>query len=332
MFAFALTAAGYQFASPTVTASSNELAVLLPESDGVVVLDSKRLVVEALPQILASNLPMLEKVNGEIDKIKTKTGLDLREFDQVAVGLKNKGTDKAEFDAVLLARGNVSVESLKGVAEIASRGNFRTVKYGSRDIHVFSPDELIKDNKPGKGSWIDTIVSKLFGDLSKEVAITAYDSKTVAFGSLERVKQTIGNSPRISNDILGLLDRKSGSLANGGMKVPTGMSQYLDLEDDELGNNLNSIRFLQGSLEVNDGVTSVSIAARTIETAQAEELAATVNAISGMFAGILKKNKSADKQVYGRMLESIAVTQVENEIFVDLTVPKSDLDVLIGKK
>ena len=334
-FAFGLLLGGYQFAARGVNAGGNDLAVLLPESDGVIVLDSKRLVYDALPQLLSSNSPLLEKINGEIDKIRIKSGLDLRNFNSVAIGLKNKTGEAGanEFDAVLLARGDVPIGSLKEVAKIASKGKFRTVKSGSRVIYVFSPGNLIKNKTPGdKNSFIEGIFEKLFKGLSNEVAITVYDSNTVAFGSLERVKEALENNARVSGELLSLLERKPGSLANIGMIVPNGMSQYLDLEDDELGANLDSIRRLQGSFDINDGVTTVSVAARTTEADKAEELAGTLQAIKGMVAGILKGDRNADKQVYARMLENLEVNQVETEIFVDLTVPKSDLDVLIGKK
>jgi hypothetical protein len=334
--ALAFVIGAFQFISMEAEAGSNELAVLLPESDGVVVLDSKRLVFDALPQILSSNTPLLEKIDDEIDKLKTKSGLDLRKFDSVVVGLKSKVDSSAgtEFDAVLLARGLEPIGSLKDVAETASKGKYRSVKSGTRTIYVFSSKNLIKDKTHSaiEGSFVGKIFDKLFKGFSEEIAITAFDSNTVAFGSLERVKDAIGNTPRIDGKLLALLERKPNSLANMGMFVPTGLSQYLELEDDELGENLNSIRQVQGAFNVNDGTTTLSVAAKTIEATQAEELASTLQAIRGMFAGILKNNKSADKQVYGRMLENLEVTHAEKEIFVDLMVPKSDLDVIIGKK
>ncbi|MDH3529261.1 MAG: hypothetical protein OEQ28_06825 [Acidobacteriota bacterium] len=336
LFAIAFVIGAHQLVSTDVNAAGNDLAVLLPDSDGVIVLDSKRLVHEALPQLLSSNLPLLEKINGELEKIKSRSGLDLRKFSSVAIGLKNKAGREGEneFDVVILARGDVSVGSLEDLARLASKGKYKKQKSGPRTIYVFSPGDLIKSNSksPRDKSFIEGITDKLFKGLSEEIAITAYDSNTVAFGSLERVKETIGNKPRVNSELLALLERKPGSLANMGMFVPNGMSQYLELEDDELGANLDSIRQLQGSFDVIDGITSVSVAAKTNDADKAEELAGTLQAIRGMFAGILKSNGSTDKQVYGRMLESLEVTQVEREIFVDLSVPKSDLDILIGKK
>ncbi len=333
--ALAFVIGAYQLNSNQVEARGNDLAVMLPESEGVVILDSKRLVTDALPQVLSSNSHVLGKIDFEIDKFKAKTGLDLRNFDNVAIGLNYKEiAGKTEFDAVVLARGSVDTGSLEAVARTASDGNFRTETVESRKLYIFSAKKLIDSNRLGRarGTFLEGVISKLFNGLSDEVALTAYDSTTVALGSYERVKATISNSPRISNELLGLLDRKPTALANLGMTFPTGMSQFLELEDDELGANLDSIREMQASIDINDGTTSISVAAKSAEAAKAENLAFTLKALKGLAAGVFRENKNADKQAYSRMLENVEVSHNDKHIFVDVSVAKSDLDVIIGKK
>ncbi len=334
VFVLAFALGAFHLFPPGSTAATNdELAILLPESDGVVIIDSNRLFREALPQVLSSNLPMLQKINGEVDKIRDQTGLDLRKFERVAVSLKyaKQADGNTEYDTVLLARGDVSTASLQKVAKSASDGKFRTEKVGSRTVYVFTPKKLIRTGDQGKGSMVEQIFNKLFKGLSREVAITAYDSNTVAFGSAERVKATIGNTPRISGELISLLDRKPGSLANMGMIVPNGMSQFLELDDDELGASLDAIRRIQAAFDVSEGETTLSIAATTTESAQAENLVITLQAIQGLFAGIFKSNANPDKQAYSRLLESLEVTQNEKDIFIDLTVPKTDLEAILGR-
>src|SRR3712207_6102273 len=67
---------------------NNDLAALLPASDAVAVGDMKRLFADALPQLLSSNPQMLAEMNRVFDEFKTKTGLDARQFERVAIGVK----------------------------------------------------------------------------------------------------------------------------------------------------------------------------------------------------------------------------------------------------
>ncbi len=63
-------------------------------------------------------------------------------------------------------------------------------------VYVFSAKKLL-ENKSKGGSFIEQMIDKMFGGMSDEIALTAYDSNTVAFGSFTRVKDAIGNTKRI---------------------------------------------------------------------------------------------------------------------------------------
>src|ERR1041384_375706 len=70
------------------TRSTNPLLLQLPESDSVALIDSRRFFDTALPKILATNQSLLVKITGELDTIQQKTSIDLRKFDEIAVGAK----------------------------------------------------------------------------------------------------------------------------------------------------------------------------------------------------------------------------------------------------
>ncbi len=335
-FAFVAGSIGYTSADGKIN-TSNELAVLLPESDMVLTLDSARFLNQALPQILSSNQPMLSKVNAEIEKIKGKTGLDLREFTQVAVGIKTTQISETEtdFDPVILARGTVTAKTLVSVAKLASKGKYKKKKIGSRTIYIFSPKEVMNEHKTkmkGGGSILAKMVKSISKSFSNEIAMSAYDSNTIAIGSVSRVEETVGNTGRISNDVLGLLNRKPGAIINMGAKIPFGLSQFLPLDNDELGKDLDAIRQIQGSMDVVEENTLVSLLAKTKHADQAESLEGNLKALQMVFSRILKGMKGADKQVYGRTLANMEITREADELSLDLTVPQSDLDVIIGKK
>ncbi|MEZ5308500.1 MAG: hypothetical protein R2684_15255 [Pyrinomonadaceae bacterium] len=325
------------FASlPAGASTSTDLAAKLPASDGVIVVDPNRLMNEALPQILSENPTLLAKINTEISKLSSKTGLDLKKFNSVAIGLNDVTLEGGgqEYEMVMLAKGTVSEKSIKQAASTASKGDFKTKEFKGKKLYLFSVKELIDANKPAgaKTGFGEKLMDQFFGTLNKEVALTLFDDSTVAFGTPSRVMAAIEGTTKISPDLLGLLNRKPNSLASLGLNLKDGLSRFFILEEDELGESLGSVRRLQASFDVNDGVSNLSIAAKTINSESAEGLAFTIQAMTEVFASILKKNSGADKQVYARMLENLAVEQNADEITIDLSVTKADMDVVVGGK
>ncbi len=114
--------------------------------------------------------------------------------------------------------------------------------------------------------------------------------------------------------------------------MPFGLSQFLPLDNDELGKDLDAIRQVQGSMDVNDGSTMFSLIAKTQDADQAESLEANLQAMQMVFSRILSGMKGNDKKVYGRTLGNMEISRESDEIIIDLAVPQTDIDVIIGKK
>ncbi len=336
VFAFALAMFG---AATSAKSEKNQLAKLLPESDGVIVLDSARLFREALPQFLSSKPKALRDLEGKINEIEAETGLDLRKFNELALGVKTEAvSDEAfDFEPVLLARGELESKAVISVARLAADGKYREEKAGRRTIYIFSTEKLIekhktkaakKDDKSVLGSTVD----KMLKGLSNEVALAAFDEKTIAVGTLERVRETLSASPRVGGDVIGLLDRKPEALGSLGMLLPDGLSKYLKLGDDELGETLASIRQLQGALDLDDGNALVSMFAKTTDKEKATDLEATLSGLRMLGSAFLGNSKGADKQVYARMIEDVTIAREEDFVTIDLTISKTDIDTLVSKK
>jgi hypothetical protein len=163
------------------------------------------------------------------------------------------------------------------------------------------------------------------------MALTNYDNNTLVLGSLSRVREMFEAKTRISAEVLALASRKPNAIANFGAILPNGLSQFIDLSDDLLGDSLTGIRQLSGSMDMTSENATISIAARTVDPAQAKNLKDTLNGLQG-FAGVLKGSKKPDQKIYGRMLESVKIGQTGNELTLDLMVPQTDINVLVGEK
>lgn len=308
--------------------TANQLALLLPASDGVVTLDVKRFFSVALPKLLTSNQPMLEKVTAKIDEMKARTGIDIRQFEYLAAGVTAKQVSDKKYDIepVVIARGQVSSGSLIGAAKLAANGKYREEKAGDKTIYIFSAKEIAAQAKPPAPAVADKIVGKI----SKDIAVTAIDANTIAFGELALVRQTVGARTPVSNDLLSLLAKKETSIVNFAGKMPNGMSVFLPLENDELGKNINSIRYVYGSMDMIGDALTVNATARTLQNTQATSLLETLEGLQLLGKAFLGSAKGPDKQVYARMIKNAKFSAKANEVMFDLQVPQSDIDILVG--
>ncbi len=316
------------------SAQANQLAALLPASDGVVTIDVKRFFSVALPKLLTSNQPMLAKVTAQIDEMKAKTGIDIRQFEYLAAGVTAKQVAGKEYDVdpVIIARGQVSSGSLIGAAKLASNGKYKEEKAGDRTIYVFSTQDLANEAKKQVPAVKDpAMVDKVIGKLSKDVAVTAIDANTIAFGDPVLVRQAVSTAKTsVSSDLISLLAKKETSVVNFAAKMPNGMSVFLPLENDELGKNIDAIRYVYGNMDVAGEAMTMNVTARTLQNAQATALLETLEGLQLIGKALLGSGKGADKQVYGRLIENVKFSAKANEVALDLSVPQSDIDILVG--
>jgi hypothetical protein len=314
--------------------TNNQLLALLPPSEAAIAVDAKRLFAEALPQILSANQPMLAEIVGKFEEIKSRTGIDYKQFQQIAVGISSiKASESGyEFEPLVLARGQFNASGVMTVAKTVANGKYREEKIGERAVYVFSPREAIEQNKDKiNNSKFADIIGKFLVGLNKEMALTTYDNNTLVLGSLGRVREMFEAKTRISAEVLSLVARKPNALANFGAQLPTGLAPFMQLDDDTLGNSLAGIREISGSLDLTGGNTVVSVVAKTAEPAQAQNLKNTLVGFKG-FAGILTGSKREDQKIYGRMLQNVKIAQTGSEVTLDLQVPQTDIDILVGAK
>ena len=340
--AFLLNGFGMVFAAPETKKASlqtvSSLAALLPVSDGVVTVNMRRALSEALPQVLASNPTLLNKVLGKFDEIKNETGLDLRQFEQIAVGVSAKKVSAKDttFEPIVLARGTFNSGALLALAKVAAKGKYREEKISGKTAYIFSVKQSAAQSKPktadSQSSMVENTIDKMFKGLSDEVAVSAYDTNTLVIGSAARVRETFDSKTRVGTDILDLVNRKPNSIMSFGIKLPNGLSQFVNLDNDEIGKNLEAIRQISGTIDVGGGLATVSLAAKTLEAAQAKTLQETLEGLQMIGKAFIGGGKGADKKVYARMIDNARISQSGNEVMLDLQVAQSDIDILIGAK
>ena len=319
---------------------TSRLVSLLPASDGVFVFDSKRFLDDALPKLLSANQPMLSEITGKLTEIETRTGIDLRKFDQVAVGLAMKAATEKGFDCepVVIASGEINAGALIAMAKVASKGKYREEKIGDTAVFIFTvpamtapPNTKKTASTPTNTSKIAHVIHQGIKSLATEIAITSLDRNTLAIGCLGRVRETIEAKTHVSPDITSLLMAKETAVMNFAFKTPGGISKLVPLDNDELGVNIDSIQYLSGSLDVAAIGTSLQLMARTAKPEQALALKDLLDALQLIGKAAFGSSKQADKMVYGRMIKNAKLDAHGSDVTIDLLVPQADIDLLIAK-
>ena len=304
-------------------ASLSQLVALLPASDGVVTLDGKRFFGDAMQRFLSGNSSMLGKITTKIEEFQADTGIDIRKFDEIAVGANARpiAEKKYDIDPVVIARGQMTSASLISAAKGRADGKFREERIGSRVIYIFNIE------KAAARAAADTKI----GTQIREVAVVALDDKTLAFGTLERVRSTVDAKTKVGTDLIGMLGKSpAAAVAAFAAKPPAGLKNFVPLDSDELGKNIDAIQYIYGDADFVADNASVHVTARTQQNSEAMALYDFLDIMHGLGKMAVSASSKPEKAVYARMLDNAKFSVKANEVMLDLTVPKSDIDVLVG--
>ena len=308
--------------SPETIAARGSLLEILPQSDAVAFVDVKRILDEALPAILASDSKRLAQVTAQLERFKQQTGLDPRQFENVAVGLRIT-PNAGGFDAkpLVLVRGAFKAGALIAAGRFVAKA--RQEEYKSKQIFLFDIGDALKD-------------IPLLDKLGTDLAVTEISENTLALGDLATVKEVLdanGDGPRVSRELVALATRNPNALLGLGVNVPTGAiakSFTLDVESDEIGKTVNAIKQASATLTMMESGAELALAARTEKEAEAKDLTDTLNALkqfAGIAVGSLKT--PAQQKLAANALETLKVAQNGNEMQVSLEIKRSDFPALL---
>jgi len=314
-------------------AKSDQLVAMLPAADAVATIDIKRMFGEALPLFLSSKQAMLADVTAKIEKMRVKTGIDIRQFDLMAAGVTftQKAEKKFATDAVVIARGDVNTAQIIAAAKTAAKDKYKEETLAGRSIYIFSAKDAVAAGRGAvTGSKQSNHINKMIDKISGDIALTALDSNTVAFGDADLVRSTVEGTTRMSADLVSLLHKKPFAVANFAGKVPAGLGAYLPREQDDLTDSSNSIKYAFGNMDTTGGVLAMSLTARTDQEANAVQLYDTLEVLQAFGKMALGASKRPDQQLYARLIENLALARTGTDVSMDLLVPQTDIDALMA--
>ena len=307
----------------TATPAASSLMASLPASDAVVQVKAKQLFTEAMPRILANNPAKLAQANAAVENFKTRTGLDPRMFDQIAVGVKFTfpGEGIAKAQTVALAKGSFSSTALITAGSLAAQGKYRQEKYKDKTIYIFTLDENI--------SLLGVIDFRI-----NELAVMPLDANTLALGDPHSVRSVIdvsNGAKRANVEIIALASRDPNAVIGFGAN----MSPQLIASVDAVANmpvaaDLQKLRQVYGSVSTTEKDLELFLAARAVNNETASNLGSTLKGLADLAPVFVGQMSGAKGVLAKSALSNLKIVTDANELQIRTAVPQADVGPLMG--
>lgn len=308
---------------PSAQNSAPSLLASLPESDAVATIKVNRLLSDLMPRILANNTAKIAELNANIENFKTRTGLDPRSFDEVALGIRftypREGVTKLVTAA--LAKGAFSAGAMIAAGRVASNGKYREEKYQGKSIYIFSLDESIR----------------VFGVINlkiQELAASPIDANTLALGDPNSIRSVIDASTgrsRVNTELVSLASRDPNAVIGFGGNISAQLLQNLDVSNASVVGDLSGLRQAYGSIGANERDVELFIGAKTVNNDAARNLGDTLEGLK-QFGALFVGRLAGPKGVLAKTaLSNLKIVTQANELQIRTAVAQADIGPLVGK-
>ena len=300
---------------------SSALLNQLPESDAVAQVKLRQLLNESLPRIFANNAARLSEINTSIETFKTRTGLDPRMFDQVALGARfsypAEGVTKAQ--TVALANGVFSPAAIIAAAKVAPNGTYREEKYQGKTIYIFKLDQDIR-------------LLGLFDFRVGELATTPLDANVLALGDIAGVHAAIDaarSRKRANTELIALASRDPNAVIGFGANVNEQLIRNLDI-NAPIATDLATLRQVYGSVGASEKNLELFLAARAVNADAARSLGDTLDGLKQLGAFFVGRMTGAKGVLAKSALANLKIVTAANELQIRTAVPQEDIGPFVG--
>jgi hypothetical protein len=298
------------------------LMASLPESDGVAQVKLHSLLNEVLPQVLATNPSKLAEISADLDRFKTRTGLDARSFDQLALGVKytypSPGITKLQ--TVALATGTFNSGAMVAAGRAAADGKYREEKYQGKTIYIFTVEENIS-------------IFGMFDFNVKEIAVAPLDANTLALANPENIRSVIDvsrNRQRRNAELIALANRDPNAVIGFGSNISEQLIKNIDIGNAPIAQDLSALRQVYGSVGTTPKDVAVFLAARTVDAPSARSLADTLEGLKQFGAFFVGRLTGAKGVLAKSALANLKISSQANELQVRTAVAQSEIAPFLG--
>jgi hypothetical protein len=299
---------------------SSNIASYLPASDAIAIVDAKRMLNETMPRILGGDAAKLAQANAEVDKFKTKTGIDLHSFDRVAVGVRYAYPDAktTRLETVAIAHGSFNASAVAASVRAAGNGKSREEKYRGATITIINVDDEMKL----LGLWTMRI---------DELAVCVLDQNSLALGTLATVRAAIdaGKAGRAPADLVALATRDQNAVIGFGGNITRELLTSIDVGNDTVAKDISSIKQVYGSVGSTQTDVTMNVVALTDSAAAATNLKDTVDGVRQIGGLLIGRLAEPRKSLAESALNNLKVTARGNELEIHTQVTAASLAALI---
>jgi len=294
----------------------------LPESDAVAQIRVRRLLNEVMPRLLAGNPAKLAQANADIDQFKTRTGVDPRAFDQIALSVRysypSEGITKLQ--TVGLAKGSFNPGAMVAAGRLTANGKYREEKYQGKTIYVFILDQEVR-------------FLGIFGFKVRQLAASPLDANTLAIGDPQSVKSVIDvgrGRKRANAELISLASRDPDAIIGFGSNVSAALLNNLDIGNASIANDLSAVRQLYGSVGTTEKDVELFVGARTVNADSARNLGDTLEGLK-QFGGLFINRLTGAKGILAKSaLTNLRIATQANELQIRTAVAQAEIGPLMG--
>ena len=304
------------------TTPGSDLLASLPASDAIAHIKVKQMLSDVMPRLMAQNPTKLAEINGELERFKTRTGLDPRQIDDVAMSMRytypSQGVTKVI--TVALANGTFSAGGMVAAGRMAADGKYREEKYNGKTIYIFSLDQNVK-------------VFGLFGLKIGELAACPLDSNTLALADPINMHSVIDayQSRRRSNaELIALAEREPGSIIGFGGNLSPEVLKNLDIGNASIANDLSGVRQVYGNVNTSEKDVDLFIGAKTVNADAARNLSDTLEGLRQLGALFIGRLSGARGALAKSALSNLKVVTQANELQIRTSVAQAEIAPLMG--
>ena len=299
---------------------SANIASYLPASDAVAIVDAKRMLNETMPRILGGDAAKLAQANAEIEKFKTRTGVDFRSFDRVALSVHYAYPDQktTKLETVAIAHGNFNANSMASSVRAAGGGTSREEKYRGATITIIN----VNDDVKLLGLWTMHI---------GELAICVLDQNSLAMGTPANVHLAIdaGKPGRAPAELIALATRDQTAVIGFGGNLTRELLTKLDLGNDTIAKDVSAIKQVYGSVGSTQTDVTMNLVALTDSAAAAKNLSDTVEGLKQLGGIFIMRMTEPRKSLAESALNNLKVTARGTELEIRTQVTAASLAALV---
>ena len=304
---------------PSAPAPSNT-ASYLPASDAIAVVDVKRMLRETMPSILGGDAAKLAEANAEVDKFKTKTGVDLHAIDRVVIGIHYTypTATSTRLETVAIAHGTFDARAVAASVRAAAKGKSREEKYRGATITIIN----VNDDLKLIGLWTMRV---------NELAICMIDQNSLALGTPANVRAAIdaGKAGRAPAALMSLATRDPNAVIGFGANITPELLSKMDVGNDTTAKDVGAIRQIYGSVGSTQTDVTMMMVARTDSIESAKNLGDTVEGLRQLGGIFIMRMAQPRKALAESALNNLKITARGNEVEVRTQVTAASLAALI---